>query len=335
MSREGKFLKEVFENYLSATNKSVSADIHYMYISRKSSVLAGLKDIEYENFDSFKVYQRMNILLMLKAFDFSDNEISQLENELINIDFNVLVEKDAFFKSNDFEALKQNKLFKELYDRKRIKAKENLFKYLLNCGFTNANKAAVVDVGWNATVQNQLYSTGVRKTIYGYYIGLSKAAVSSRNDVKEGLLFNSQKSDSVFSMNNHYYEYLCVADHGSTEGYDDFGNPIIENDTDIYLYDEIFCKIQKHVIDKLRLISKAVMDYPTDDNLEDLFSYYHLKMLLGFTKEEKSLIKKSIKNHSDNFINLEFKKTIKYYIFIVLRSVKNLIELFKYCVHKK
>jgi len=171
----------------------------------------------------------------------------------------------------------------------------------------------LIDVGWNGTIQDCLYNMKIHEKLYGYYIGITKDSNLKDNNIKIGLLFDNNNK-SVYSFDHHNFEYVCLADHGATTEYNENGIPILVDDGDCVLYERTFKFIRLSIISKFKEIDDVLFKYFKKIDLEHYISYYHTKMLLSFSNNEKKIIKNSIALHPDNFINIkpdiEFKKKL-------------------------
>ena len=169
LAREGQFFQKLFniyqENILGPKIESC-----YFYVSRASTFLGTLDDINKENFSSlFNQYPHMSLTTFCQNLSFNTKEIKLLEKE-IKEDFT----KDIIDlkNSNSFKNLINNKNFIKLYDTKRINAKEMFIKYLEQFEKDPKDKIALVDVGWKGTIQNNIQKILPNKEIKGYYLGL-------------------------------------------------------------------------------------------------------------------------------------------------------------------
>lgn len=310
LSREGQFLQMLFEEYLQNNNLDFKPRVHYLYVSRKAIILATLNDLSVENFNAFKMYRGINIEEFLKVLDFSDKEIQMV---ISSVDVDKRKRHENIIESMDFLHLKKSLLFQEIYEFKRKKANKNAKKYFCDNSFTQATSIAVVDVGWSGTIQDHLEKLGLTKKIYGYYIGVN----DNDNPRKKGVLFNKKTNFNTFACYNYNFEYVCVADHGSVEKYDDFGRPVFKEDNDCKLYNEVYCDIRKSIITKFNQIHKSMQLYIDNDMFADYVANKHARMLLCFSDVERKIINKSIYNHPDNFISIKPSKTIKYNLVII------------------
>lgn len=318
LSREGRFLKRLYERYDELAATKCPARTHYLYVSRKSVTAAAWESLEIERFDALRVYGRMSAAKFLSCVGFCDAEISGF-SDLLHGEMNV--EQSDFWNSAAFETLKRDPEFSAAYDAKRARAYCRLRTYLEKSGFSSAQKAAVADVGWNGTIQDYLFKMEPHRALYGYYIGISKIAHSDTGNIKNGLLFYPQSPEGVFQYDNHHYEYICVADHGATVGYDSQGAPILEWDRDCELYENAFEKIQDGIAAKFCAIHRVIAAVGDGSGFEEYVMACHAKMLLHFTKAEKQILRDSQNRHPDNLAEIKAAKSAKYYAWQIKRRI--------------
>ena len=328
LSREGKFLKLLYDNYVSIKGLTSCPRAHYFYLSRKSIMNATLKDLNEEQFKILKVYYKLSIKNFLEVLNFSQDDVEIIEREL---HADIKLEYIDFFNSDIFKKLKTNQKFKSVYDSCRIKANENLHKYLRKSEFLDASKIALVDVGWKGTMQTHLFNMDICDELYGYYIGVvSSPDVESKNH-KKGLLFHTNSYVHVFAHDCHNYEYLCVANHGGVCCYDDDGNPVLLNDEDCELYDDVFSNVQSNVMKKFHMLCEILkVNKCSETKLEKYCALQHSKMINNFSKTEKNILRNAIKKHPDNLINISPRKTWKKRLFCIKRFVYMRAQYFKY-----
>lgn len=294
LSREGQFLKHLFDKYIE--NKQVRPNSHYMYISRRAAVNASLQCLEDERFTALKTsYRSMSIAAFLKSLDFTDREIAVCTENMEGYPVQYFYED--FFESDAFMQLKANSDYRCIYEEKRISAHDNFVRYLNKIGYDSGKKVAVVDVGWNGTIQDALYRLGMRNALYGYYIGTNQVGASADN-VKKGLLFDI---DPIFGFDRHNFEYICVADHGATIGYDENGMPVIADDGDCDLYKTYYKEVQQSITNKFIRLDLCFGDKPIDYATESYFLFFHTQMLLKLNRIESEILENSKKLHPDTF----------------------------------
>lgn len=217
-SREGQFLKRIFDSYQQITQSIRPIRTEYLYVSRRATFLASLAPCPEETFQRlFLNFSSCNIVDFLDNLSFHGNEIDSLLET-------TETSKDtmAFPRGTDsrFDAFLSSDSFVRQYEAKRIAAKTNLKHYLKQ---HDCDKAVfMVDIGWRGSIQDNIFHAMDREiTTCGYYFGL-KDATSTENNRKHGLIFDNiqrPKSYDLFSFNYPDLEIICSADHGPVEEY--------------------------------------------------------------------------------------------------------------------
>lgn len=304
-SREGQFLKKLFDYYL--LNKS-SIVTNYLYVSRNSTFLPSLKSIEHENFSRLlnQYNNKISIRTFLKNLHFSDSEIRafNFSDEEISSDI-----KDSLH----YKAIIEDISFKRLYEEKRVLAKKCFVGYLEEKGIVPGSNIRVIDVGWKGTMQDNIWSTFEGKVkIDGYYLGLVSPGEMHNDSRKRGLLFDyvnyngcSEISSDIFSYNSFLYEMILVANHGKTIDYSLEYQPIIYDDDDIKMYNLYAREIQNAVLEKFQIICKHKEDNLLDGIEIKLFEHYHGKMFKELKLHDLLYLDEMVLLHRDGFGNKE------------------------------
>lgn len=317
LAREGEFLKQLYDKYAEQRNGTYQVKTSYLYVSRKAVMLSALNALEDEPFSGLRVYGRMSCLKFLKSLHFEDAEAESL---LCDLKLNGENEIEGFFESAEFQRLKASNQFRVLYEEKRKGANQRTRRYLSSVGFLRDEKIGLVDVGWNGTIQHYLGKHRDGKKTVGYYIGIHNNTIFADGE-KHGLLFDRK---CVFSANHYNYEYLCVADHGTTEGYDDLGKPILKDDNSISLYHTCFSKIQKSITTKFGQIDAIMRMNTLDDDIVDIekmIEKIHSWMLLSLKKEERVILQAARDEQQDGLAEIVFSRTVKSVIAIQLQNI--------------
>ncbi len=221
-SREGKILKQFFEEYLYLYNEK-DMKCHYLNISRQSTFLPSLSQIDSEDFYYLKAKTAtMSLKDFLNSLGIFELCVPILENRY---DFEK-VESD-FFNSRIFSKLKTDQRFLSVYEKERLDAKQKAMNYFQSKGICleTEKRYAVVDIGWKGSIQDCLYKIFDEKyTILGYYYGLVGDVKSTEGNVKTGLIFADfpvkTKGYEIYHINYRMLERLLYADHGGCLKYE-------------------------------------------------------------------------------------------------------------------
>lgn len=298
LSREGEFLKKLFDSYCSEIYSS-DIESHYIYVSRKSTYLPSLQKIDKEDFAALlDQYSYITINEFLNSLNFNEKEIKQIEKEFseeylrkkiikikelendvedvvkqLILDFN---KKIGWFKdSKEFTKLKNNSTFKKIYEEKRSDQQKLFNKYIKQV--TNDNRIMVVDIGWNGSIQDNIQNIlGDKYKIYGSYFGLClRNNLVNKN--KKGLVFSNypyeNKQYPLYMENRTIYEILCGASHGSANKY------IIKNGkVEVELFSK---KEEKEIYNNIVKKSQENMIYIFNDLCSILANGYYDNILVS------------------------------------------------------
>lgn len=331
-SREGQNIRKLFEIYQQEMYPSNTIETSYLYVSRRSTLLPSLDNLETEKFERiFHQYKELSINDFLYTVGFSKEEISELmQNNHINV--NTRVSQN----SNDFKTLLSINDFKNLYYVKRNKQNRLLVEYICQMNNGNLDEIHVVDIGWSGTIQDNIYSALKKKSkIYGYYFGLKNYRYSE-NNIKQGLMFNvGDKCDSyeskVYSYNHIELERVFAANHGQVLNYKMENNQIVpllsvnSSDVDIYEYVNKWQKCMNNgFLSALQILNASKEDI---SSLSGYFLKEHLlyqtvivpkqwKMYLTFRRKTKenygNVSQNKIKNDTSTIRDKKQKKDYLY-----------------------
>lgn len=225
LSREGQYLKKLFDSYqdFALVDKSKRINTHYLKISRQASLQIALKDLKEEQFPYLrKKYSNLSIDDFLIAFNCPNELRSQIISEL-NTDAETVIE--GFFDSSCFENLKANQTFITYYNSHRV-SNHNAFKTYINSFNSDIENegVALVDIGWGGTMQESIYKFFEYKIpVTGFYLGLNEIYDIQPKTKRYGLNFSlmpyTSYDDYILKANSQLYEQFSAADHGSALGY--------------------------------------------------------------------------------------------------------------------
>lgn len=225
MAREGKFIKECYDNiYIN----SKCTHTNYLYVSRKSITAAAIfdKKIRKDVIRIQSVNQNENVEEFLNRLSISTmkDNYSILKKNNINLNDSIYNCKKKIIKCCN-QLVISNKDYL-------------LFKNYLH-DFPFDSDSILVDIGWNGTMQDIL-SLYLKKSIKGVYLGLRKKSKS-----KDGYLFNYSDHKTIIDSRGmvDLLELIFAADHGTTLGYKSVDSnvvPILDsNDIDMRVMNQI------------------------------------------------------------------------------------------------
>ena len=264
-SKEGEFLKSLFDQYQEIRFGRRKIDSHYLLVSRKATYICSLKELEEEKFDRlFCHYRNMSVSEFLKSLNFSDFEVDTICSE-------IGLEKETSYENfndrEEFLTLLKSDSFRQRYDSHRTLQKENFISYLKSFGFDYEKQGLrVVDVGWKGSIQNNIFlALGEEIDVCGYYIGSLGPTELRENNRKTGLLFSDypQHSDFIHVYNNNrsLFEMVLGASHGSADGY------FQKEQFTSAKRNEISCLLESRKGATNSIASPAILDLPEERKL--------------------------------------------------------------------
>lgn len=305
LSREGEFLRELFERYQQRLLPSQSIKTDYLIASRRSTFLPSLRPLDKEDFSTLlSQYYHLSAVEFLNNFGFTSEEIAQVRAEC-RYDFHK--RQHPFAWSKVAQAVFRSPAFNRLYEEKRLGQKKEFSAYLSSLGIDSSSDTPVflVDVGWKGTIQDHVTRAfDAAFPLHGYYMGLFHPTGVTWRNSKDGLLFAEYplqtKYFQVYFENRTLFEVLLGASHGSPSGYAD-GKPVIEDKPE---EQEIYTtKIRPLQLELMKLFDRvcdamATTHFSTDD-LEEYFARAHARMVFHPTDAELDFF--ATLRHFENF----------------------------------
>ncbi len=285
MSREGQYLKTLFEYYceqLQKTDKNYQPiKTHYFYGSRNSVMAASLRPLENEKFDLlFRFFKSMSIMAFMHSIGFSKEQINTVKEKY---KYNINKFHVFFEKSKAFKALKENEVFKSIYDENRTKQSKAFALYLNSFNIDYKKEGLTfVDIGYHGTMQDLIFRfLNEEVTLSGYFI--KNRTWSETNNSKLGLLSDKNvklQGDQINKYDAFNYEQFLRADHGRVLGYEltneNSVNPIIDMDLDdAEVFENYVSPLQNQIFDKFTKIMDFAIEYPQVDIEKYCIAYYY------------------------------------------------------------
>lgn len=321
LSREGEFLKRLFDSYREEQGyvKEQCINSHYLVVSRRSTFIASLDELEKETFEwLFLKYSEFSIYTFLSSLNFPEKDIIQISRHL-PCDLHELI-KD-FRNSTQFKLLLKMKQFKDCYEKIRVDQKKNLRSYLEQQDVDmNSEGLHVVDIGWVGTIQSNIFRTlGGDVAVTGYYIGLIYD--SSKTDYvknkKYGILFEtdvSKKSietreSKVYGHIQIIFELLLMASHGSASGYVQSEHVVKaltkEDEKEEQLYIHTIKPVQEKMVEIFsRILNAFKMTVISHHHYRRDFMKIHTELILFPNPKEKEFFNSLY--HLDTFGKIGF-----------------------------
>ena len=318
LSREGEFLKKLFDTFLKVNNIE-NIRSHYLIVSRKSTFIASLKALDQENFETlFRQYRKMSVQTFLKSLNFTQAEIDLLaKNKKWNLD---AVQEDLPT-SDTFSLLLEDHDFQNMYENKRSTQKAYLKCYINSFGADiDSEGLTLVDAGWKGTIQDHIFKLFDEKVaVNGYYLGLVTDLLPNERNFKKGLVFDYKHADrynKVFEENMAIFEVLLGASHGSADHYtkNDTGQclPVTHQEKEeAVIFEEIVSPLQEVIFTIFQKIAQAFMlSHVSVLDMREEVAKIHARMIYDPTKEEIAFFRQLY--HFENFGVFEFSTFDKY-----------------------
>lgn len=311
LSREGQFLKKLFDIYVECLKKKgieSNFNTHYLYASRNSILNASLNPIDNEDFYClFRSSKSMSVKKFLLTLGFSDSQLQEVK-ETYPFDMEKRIKN--FNKSKQFKELKKNETFRTIYKQNSAEQRNSLKVYLdsFNVDFEK-DGFYIVDIGWKGTMQDLFQKFFDNKiVIKGYFVGSCKKTKS----YKYGLLYDrnnrKQYGNTVHRHIIYNYEQICRADHNRCDGYSIVdGKPKVILDSklnDAKIYHEVSEPLQSQILEKFKVLAK--LDYYNLSNIDVVATKMFYKLIQKKSNEDWHWLDKSQNTHHDNFGDVRY-----------------------------
>ncbi|MBJ7882704.1 HAD family hydrolase [Gelidibacter salicanalis] len=246
LSREGLFLKRLFDSY--QTFHQIDSDknirTHYIKVSRQAALQISLKSIDDEEFSYLrKKYDSMSLNEFFKFLNLKETDKKSIYDTL-DVEYDTL-ELDLF-ESKQFKKLKKNAHFLKIYEA-HCKSNRAVFKeYIQSFGEDiEGDGINVVDIGWGGTMQEAIYKFFDEKVkVTGFYLGINTIYSPNNNTKRHGLNFSIlpyvDYDSNILRANAQQYEQFASASHGTCIEYSkvDGGYTVeFHDENEKYLYD--------------------------------------------------------------------------------------------------
>lgn len=317
LSREGEFLKKIFDRYQEPRTQKgvVPVRSHYLMVSRKATFIASLKPLEQEEFEMiFRQYVNISLFDFLSSLGFDEKTQEEIGRQL-NTDIH---EKQTDLPRTElYGTLRKNPLFVQKYEELRTEQRQNFEEYLKSFGVDfEKDGMCLVDVGWKGTIQdNILMFFGEKVKILGLYLGLVAPGKVHPNNLKEGLLFTNipfpQKNFYIYDENKSVFEVMLGASHGSADHYVKTERGISvatsEKKEEKELFENVISPMQKAIFDRIEKIDDVLVNHCFDkEELERFTAKVHATLVFLPQKAQIELFYKIY--HYENFGVFEFTK---------------------------
>jgi len=355
-SKEGEFLKKLFDQFQNDLFGRLIIKSHYLLVSRKATFLASLNPLGEESFDRlFAHYRDISLRDFLLSLNIEESVAAALCQQ-IDLDFDT---RQLDLKNSVvFKQLLDAEEFQQLYEERRTTQRRNCITYLDSFGVDYAaDGLAIVDVGWKGSIQDNVFHILQGQVrVQGYFVGSLIATEKNTNNIKEGLLFDDSPEPTsyftVYNNNRSLFEMVLGASHGSADGYftkeqfaalpDDHQRtvqqriPTSDGDLCIATLDlpeerKLFIKVikplQDQIFKSIPLFNRSYLESGCILPDEEWFARQHARMV--FTPDKKEIDFFESLYHLENFGVFEytdFKTNAKLSIKQRLRNLKNIMR---------
>lgn len=245
LARDGYIIKQAYE-YLFAD----SCESKYFYVSKKSIFAHRLEDD----------YSLDNVL---KNIDFKEQMTVEQLLHSIQYEGDYLRDKKDIISQKIFNNCADRKWLENILKIKREEFGKEARIFSLYTKQFDDSKCAVIDVGWNGTIQHQIDRVMNQKTL-GLYLGLNKDRIKSVD--AESYFLDDSSTDSErkkIRISRGILELFFSSDHGTTLTYkvDKEGNitPVLDQNFHTPSY-----KREKNVLNSMQVGAlQFVKDYST------------------------------------------------------------------------
>lgn len=230
-SREGQFIKRAFD----CCTKTEEFEERYLYVSRRSLTVPAITTAKtIEDFLAYRpMYNRVSVLNEIKKLGLEVSEFKKFtwfSEEVLNKTFGELNEKEKNKIQSDMFSLSKKQAAKEL---------NLLIEYLKQEKMEG--KFAIVDLGWNGSMQRALAQifedNNISVEMTGFFLAQRDEYYKNQEFIENyGYLFDygkvSENENVLLNSGTNILEFLFSADHGSVLGYSKVDNkiePVLDN----------------------------------------------------------------------------------------------------------
>jgi len=222
-SKEGEFLKKLFDRLQDDLFGGAVIASHYILVSRKATFLASLRPLPEEDFSRlFDHYRDISLRDFLLSLNFEES-LAQSICEQAGLEYQTRY--SDLCNTPEFRCLLDLPRFQQVYESRRSSQRNNFITYLDSFGVNYKDDGlAIVDVGWKGSIQDNLYHIlQGRVFLQGFFAGSLIATEKREKNIKKGLLFDDTPQQTpyftVYNNNRSLFEMMLGASHGSADGY--------------------------------------------------------------------------------------------------------------------
>lgn len=227
LSREGKFLKSLYDDYIGHISTHVSGlnlpPTYHLEVSRASTYAASLEDLSIASMMTiWRQIKTMSISNLLITMNCNTENIRQY---LISQGVDIDKPRKRLWLNRHSIAIMQDKHFIHLCEQNINQQRANLLNYLSTKDLTpeSSDNILFVDIGWRGSIQDNLARLLPKINSFGSYLGIIKYINTQASNVdKVAYLYDLNKL--VMSQNtlrdSNSFELICNSRAGSVVGYE-------------------------------------------------------------------------------------------------------------------
>lgn len=244
LSRDGQILLKLAE--IIKKKLELNINLRYLYVSRQALLLPAITVIDDEELDWILAPTSiLTLRIICQRLNMHIDEVSELLREYG-------YDRNSHDKNlSKEERTKLRELFRDERIQKIIMSKVNIYRpkvyeYFRQEGLTNDDRFAIVDIGWNGTLQRSIsrileyYGYGFQTK--GLYFGLRRRLQHKDSDLLSAFFSdykNPVKLDSITYI-VPLIELFAAANHGGVSSYESIGNlykPVLKKSLNIETID--------------------------------------------------------------------------------------------------
>lgn len=332
-SKEGEFLKILFDHFQQDVYGHNVITSHYLLVSRKATFLASLRPLDDEDFlRLFNHYRDISLRDFLLSLNFEE-EVAKYICQEYNLDFESRF--SDLRNCREFETLVGLPQFIREYGTRRETQRHNFINYLDYFGIDfRKDRLCIVDVGWKGSIQDNIYHIFKgRVAVTGYYIGSLIATERKEKNLKKGLLFDDSTEQTpyfnVYNNNRSLFEMMLGASHGSADGYytldqyeqsdKDSGRiiskfssnvsgginvAVLDHQEERHLFQRVIKPLQDNMLKLAKTLNREYVRSGCKTPDQEWFAKKHARMVFRPTREEVELFEQLY--HLENFGIFEY-----------------------------
>jgi len=221
MARDGQILAEI----AAILNRPASPlEIRYLYVSRQALLFPAMQGVDDESLNWILTpTSLLTPRIILKRLNIVPGEIASL---LEKYGFQNVDKKMSRAELPAFASLLRDRDIRLLVEERTQEYRANTLGYLEQEGVTKEGRFALIDIGWNGTLQRSisrlLETTNKTFPVKGLYFGLRRVLKHKDSDKLETFFFSPGKSRGL-EKESHIIpiiELFSAADHGGVLKYE-------------------------------------------------------------------------------------------------------------------